>query len=87
MSVGVMHIVSVYALSLWFILSIRLKAFSFPNVVGALSLSMTFHATYNLLVSKEGVTSVIGYMMPIVTAILLSVIRSRFVPIEAKKDT
>jgi hypothetical protein len=86
MSVGVMHIVSIYALSLWFILSIRLKAFTFPNVVGALSLSMTFHATYNLLVSKPGVTSIIGYMMPILTAILLSVLRSRFALTEEKKE-
>lgn len=72
MSVGVMHIMSVFALSLWFLISMRLKAFSFPTVVGALSLSMTFHAIYNLLVSKPGITSVIGYLMPIVTAILLS---------------
>lgn len=75
MSVGVMHIISVYALSLWLIASIRLKAFSFTNIIGALSLSMTFHALYNLLVSEPGITSAIGYLMPIVTAVSLSLVR------------
>jgi RsiW-degrading membrane proteinase PrsW (M82 family) len=75
MSVGVMHIISVYALSLWLIASIRLKAFSFTNIIGALSLSMTFHALYNLLVSEPGFTSAIGYLMPIVTAVSLSLVR------------
>ena len=87
MSVGVMHIVSIYALSLWFILSIRLKAFSFPNAIGALSLSMSFHATYNLLVSKPGITSIIGYTIPILTAILLSFLRSRLLPVEEEENT
>ncbi|MCR5466183.1 MAG: PrsW family intramembrane metalloprotease [Lachnospiraceae bacterium] len=75
MSVGVMHIISVYALSLWLIASIQLKAFSFTNIIGALSLSMTFHALYNLLVSEPGITSAIGYLMPIVTAVSLSLVR------------
>lgn len=75
MSVGVMHIISVYSLSLWLIASIRLKAFSFTNIIGALSLSMTFHALYNLLVSEPGITSAIGYLMPIVTAVSLSLVR------------
>ena len=71
LAVGVMHIVSVLALSIWLILSKRLKAFSFPAVVGGLALSMIFHALYNLLVSEQGVYSVIGYAMPLVCAGLL----------------
>lgn len=86
MSVGVMHIISIYVLSLWLIVSIRLKAFSFANVVGALSLSMTLHALYNLLVSKPGITSVIGYLMPIVTAVSLLLARRRLNKNETLSD-
>ena len=39
--------------------------------LGALSLSMLFHGVYNLLVSKSGVTSWIGYVLPLLTALML----------------
>lgn len=71
MAVGVMHIVSILALSIWFIIAKRLKAFSFPAVTGGLALSMTFHALYNLLVSEPGISTVIGYLMPLVTTVFL----------------
>ena len=38
--VGVMHIVSILALSVWFISAKRLNVFGFPAVVGGLSLAM-----------------------------------------------
>jgi len=74
MAVGVMHIVSILALSIWIIASKRLNVFSFPAVVGALSLAMTFHAIYNLLVSMPGTSTVIGYLMPLLTAAALGLI-------------
>jgi RsiW-degrading membrane proteinase PrsW (M82 family) len=77
LAVGVMHIVSVFALMLGLVIARRLKAMRFASVVGALSLSMLFHGTYNLPVSKPGITSAIGYVLPLATAvILLSVYRS-----------
>ena len=69
LAVGVMHIVSVLALTIWLIAAKRLGAFSFPAVMGGLSLAMIFHALYNLLVSQPGVSTVIGYLMPILTAL------------------
>jgi len=32
---------------------------------------MLFHGTYNLLVSEPGVTSAIGYALPLATAVIL----------------
>jgi hypothetical protein len=58
-------------LSIWLVLAKRLKAFSFPTVLGSLALATTFHAIYNLLVSRPGVTSVIAYILPPFTAVLL----------------
>lgn len=71
LAVGVMHIVSLLCLAIWLIVAKRMKAFSFPAVVGGLSIAMTFHALYNLLVSEPGVPSVIGYLLPLVTAVCI----------------
>ena len=71
LAVGVMHIVSILALAVWMIVSKRLKAFSFPAILGGLSLAMSFHALYNLLVSRPGISTGIGYLMPLLTAAML----------------
>ena len=47
-------------------------------MIGALSLSVTFHALYNLLVSRPGVTSWIGYVLPLLTALWLVMTHRRF---------
>lgn len=88
MAVGVMHIESILELSVWMVFSKRLRAFSFPAVLGGLSLAMTYHAIYNLLVSKPGVTSVIGYVMPPFVAVLLYILY-RMIPVayHRKSDT
>ena len=71
LAVGVMHIVSVFAMILGLVVARRFKALRLSSAVGALSLSMLFHGIYNLLVSQPGVTSVIGYVLPLLTAGLL----------------
>lgn len=71
LAVGVMHIVSLLALSIWLIFVKRFHVFSFPAIIGGLSIAMSFHALYNLLVSEPGVTRAIGYLLPLLTAICL----------------
>ena len=71
LAVGVMHIVSVFAMILGLVVARRFKALRLSSTVGALSLSMLFHGIYNLLVSQPGITSVIGYGLPLLTAGLL----------------
>lgn len=71
LAVGVMHIVSVFAMMLGLVIVRRFKAMRFASMVGALSLSMLFHGMYNLLVSELGITSAIGYAMPVATAVIL----------------
>ena len=70
-AVGIMHIVSILALSIWFILARRLKAFSLPAVAVGVALAMNIHALYNLLVSKEGASTVIGFILPPVISVVL----------------
>ena len=64
MAVGVMHVESVLALAIWFLIAERLRALSFSTVLGGVALAATFHAIYNLLVSKPGVSTVLGYIYP-----------------------
>lgn len=71
LAVGVMHIVSLLLLTMGLSTARRYNALSTSSVIGALSLSVTFHALYNLLVSAPGVTSFIGYSLPLLTALLL----------------
>jgi RsiW-degrading membrane proteinase PrsW (M82 family) len=70
-AVGVMHIVTLVALAKGFQLLKMYKAFSFAGIVGILSISVTVHGLYNLLVSKPGASSYIGYAMPMFCVILL----------------
>ena len=71
LAVGVMHIVSVFSMMLGLVIARRFKATRLASVVGALSLSMLFHGMYNLLVSAPGVTSAIGYALPLAAAVIL----------------
>ncbi|MCR4643342.1 MAG: PrsW family intramembrane metalloprotease, partial [Lachnospiraceae bacterium] len=74
---GIMHIISVYALAL---AMIRLKRYNISYVyviAGGLGLSMSFHALYNLLVSEAGITSYIGYALPVSAAAVLVLIVKR----------
>ena len=71
LAVGVMHIVSVYASVFGLVIARRLKAMRISSTVGALALSMLFHGTYNLLVSAPGITSYIGFAVPLLTAVAM----------------
>ena len=70
-STGVMHVVSAVSLCLGLTLARRIRALTLPGIIGALSLSATFHGLYNLLVSHSGTASMIGYAMPVLTAAML----------------
>lgn len=71
LAVGVMHIVSVFAMTMGLVIARRFRAMRLSSAVGALALSMLFHGMYNLLVSRPGLTAWIGYALPLATAALL----------------
>ena len=76
-AVGVMHIVSIFALGMGLVLARQFRVLSFSSVIGALSLSMSFHALYNLLVSQPGASTTIGYSLPLLAACLLYILYRR----------
>ena len=74
MAVGVMHIVSMVTLAVCVNLAVYFNALTVQSIAGAVSLAVTFHGLYNLLVSRPGPTSWVGYALPIVTALFLYVV-------------
>ncbi len=71
LAVGILHIVCVIVFCIGLIVVRRIVSLSLPGIIGALSLSMTFHSLYNLLESEPGASSVIGYILPVTAAIVL----------------
>ena len=71
MAVGVMHLVCSLILVFGLTNARKFKVLSVPTVVGSAALSMIFHGLYNLLVSKSAPYSIIGFALPIVTALIL----------------
>ena len=71
LAVGVMHLVTVIAAAFVLTLARRVKALTIAGIVGALTVSMIVHALYNLLVSQPGISSYIGYALPIILAAVL----------------
>ena len=70
---GIMHVASMIILSLGLILARNNRVPSYIGVVGALSFSCDLHALYNLLVSEPGITSYVGYLLPVVMAMLFRI--------------
>jgi len=73
LAVGVMHVVCILIVVLSLVLVKKYRALTFPAIVGAAALSTTFHALYNLLVSRPGVTSYLGYVLPVLTVVISTV--------------
>ncbi|MCR5734499.1 MAG: PrsW family intramembrane metalloprotease [Lachnospiraceae bacterium] len=76
-AVGVMHIVSILALSLWFLIAKRHMVLNFSSIAIGVSIATIFHGLYNLLVSKPGISTIIGFMMPLFSALLLFALTKR----------
>ena len=77
LAVGVMHIVSVSALALGLMIARHYKVSGLSSILGALSVSMLFHGIYNLLASEPGITSWVGFCLPIITSLILLLIYRR----------
>ena len=74
---GAMHVVcgaiiSAGLMFIWKDMWLRLA-----GTAGMLTLTVTYHAIYNILVAEEGIVAWIGYLIPMVTVVLIMMIRSR----------
>ena len=46
------------------------------GTVGLLAVAITYHGVYNTLVSQTGAPAIIGYLIPLLTTVIVVVIRS-----------
>ena len=61
--------------SVWEKLWLRLA-----GTLGLLTISIIFHASFNIMVSQPGLLANIGYMFPIVTVIFVLIMKKRIGP-------
>ena len=66
---GVMHGICTAIIGLGLVFIISQKGLAFTGTFGLLCSAITYHATYNLLISSRGLVENIGICMPIATAV------------------
>ena len=77
LATGVMHMICLMALSMAIVVLKKYNAVTFPVIMGALGISVSFHALYNLLVSKAGISSYIGYVIPVTVAVAIGMLKDK----------
>ncbi|MBR4470205.1 MAG: PrsW family intramembrane metalloprotease [Erysipelotrichaceae bacterium] len=74
---GAMHVVCGTFLFIGFSLfwdKVWLRA---AGTVGLLAVAVTFHGIYNMLVLQDGIIATIGYLIPLISAIIVFIMNSR----------
>ncbi len=74
---GVMHVVCGEIVYIGFVFLWDEFWLRFAGIAGLISLAATYHAIYNILVSQDGITAWVGYLIPMVTAVLMLRLRRR----------
>lgn len=67
---GAMHVVCGFLIAIGLLYLWDRTWLRIAGTAGLLSIAMTYHSIYNLLVSQEGVAPLIGYIIPILTVII-----------------
>lgn len=71
---GVMHGICTAIIGFGFAYIYNKKILAVTGAFGLLCCSITYHATYNLLISSSGITFIIGIFLPIVTAMVIVIL-------------
>ncbi|MFI3172589.1 MAG: PrsW family glutamic-type intramembrane protease [Eubacteriales bacterium] len=75
-AVGIMHILCSLSLGYSLGLGSNQKHFSWIGVFTCISICISYHAIYNLLVTGEGAWQFYGYFMPFVTVVGIIIIKN-----------
>lgn len=68
LAAGVMHIICAVTMGLGIAMVRKFRKMAAVGILGVFSLIVTYHATYNLLISAGGQARIIGCMLPVFTA-------------------
>lgn len=67
---GAMHVVCGFLIAVGLLYLWERTWLQATGTIGLLSLSMTYHGIYNILVSQTGIVAVVGYLIPVLTVVL-----------------
>ena len=67
---GAMHVVCGFLIAVGLLYLWNRIWLQAAGTIGLLSISMTYHGIYNILVSQTGVPALVGYLIPVLTVVL-----------------
>ena len=73
---GAMHVVCGAILSAGILWIWEYSWLHIVGTIGFIAVAITYHGIYNLLVSRTGTPAVVGYLIPLVTTILVITMRA-----------
>ena len=79
---GSMHVVCGFLVAIGIIYLWDRTWLQLAGTAGLLSVAITFHGIYNILVSQTGTAAMVGYLIPLITIIMTLVFRHKMFPQE-----
>lgn len=84
-SSGAMHITCAFIIGYGLRVFRRPAALRAAGIFGLLCVAITFHATFNMLMKTDGIIKQLGYAIPIVSCIILLLLKAPFRKLTASK--
>lgn len=84
-SSGAMHITCAFIIGYGLRVFRRPAALRAAGIFGLLCVAITFHATFNMLMKTDGMIKQLGYAIPIVSCIILLLLKAPFRKLTASK--
>lgn len=84
-STGAMHITCAFIIGYGLRVFRRPVALRAAGIFGLLCVATTFHATFNMLMKTDGIIKQLGYAIPIVSCIILLLLKAPFRKLTASK--
>ena len=82
---GAMHVVCGFLVALGILYLWDRVWLQLAGTIGLLSVAITYHGIYNILVSQTGAVAAIGYLIPMLTVVLTLVFRYDYLPDSRKR--
>ena len=83
---GAMHVVCGFLVALGILYLWDRVWLQLAGTIGLLSVAITYHGIYNILVSQTGAAAAVGYLIPLLTVVLTLLFRHDYLP-ESKRRT
>ena len=82
---GAMHVVCGFLVALGILYLWDRVWLQLAGTIGLISVAITYHGIYNILVSQTGAVAAIGYLIPMLTVVLTLVFRYDYLPDSRKR--